>query len=85
MTTQVCTYCRVEYPAPVEYTHTDTQCADNVLMRAQIADEIEAFRRSMPEVVRSAIDGYRDTNDMSWVLAQARDRVKTGDWSEPSW
>lgn len=85
MTTQVCAYCRVEYPAPVECTHTDTQCADNVLMRAQIADEIEAFRRSMPDEVTAYHGAPRSLDDMSWVLAQARDRVKDGDWSGPSW
>ena len=32
--TRTCSYCRVDYPSPVEYHHTVEECADNQERRA---------------------------------------------------
>jgi hypothetical protein len=49
-------------------------------LRTQIADEVEAYRRSLTEDIPTYHDPtvMRNADDMSWALAQVRDRIAHG-------
>ena len=45
-------------------------------IRHQVANEIEAYRRALPECTMSHYGTVRNRDDMSWALSQAREIVE---------
>jgi hypothetical protein len=52
-------------------------------IRDQIADEVEVYRRALPDAIPSYYGTIRNSDDMSWALAQIRDRIRTPEASPP--
>ena len=46
--------------------------------RARASDEVEEFRLGLPLATKAYTGGWRSRDDMSWVLAMVRDRIKKG-------
>ena len=42
------------------------------------SDEVEEFRLGLPLATKAYTGGWRSRDDMSWVLAMVRDRIKKG-------
>ena len=47
-------------------------------LRERIAQEIEEYRLALPIDTPAYGDGTRSRDDMSWALAQVRDRIARG-------